>query len=390
MSVSTTHDFRATEDRLSAGVYAKRSLTLVRGAGALVWDDEGRQYIDCGAGYGVLNVGHCHPAVVEAVQQQAATMIACPEMFHNDQRAMLMEELAAVLPTGMSRIFLCNSGTEGTEAALKFARATTGRSEVVATMRGFHGRTMGALSATWEPHYRDPFGPLVPGFRHVAYNNLAALEEAVGPQTAAVIVEVVQGEGGVRPGTEAFLHGAEAACRRHGAMLIVDEVQTGFGRTGRLWAVDHFGIRPDLLVLAKSIAGGFPMGAVAIGERVGALGSGIHGSTFGGNPLACAAARATLRVVVDGGLPAQAATKGAWLLNELRQIKSQRIREVRGLGLMVGIEMRERVAPLVQALQARGVIVLNAGPSVIRLLPPLMISDNELQTAVVAIAEVVA
>ncbi|GAC1537899.1 MAG: aspartate aminotransferase family protein [Herpetosiphon sp.] len=390
MSVSTTHDFRATEDRLSAGVYAKRSLTLVRGAGALVWDDEGRQYIDCGAGYGVLNVGHCHPAVVEAVQQQAATMIACPEMFHNDQRAMLMEELAAVLPTGMSRIFLCNSGTEGTEAALKFARATTGRSEVVATMRGFHGRTMGALSATWEPHYRDPFGPLVPGFRHVAYNNLAALEEAVGPQTAAVIVEVVQGEGGVRPGTEAFLRGAEAVCRRHGAMLIVDEVQTGFGRTGRLWAVDHFGIRPDLLVLAKSIAGGFPMGAVAIGERVGALGSGIHGSTFGGNPLACAAARATLRVVVDGGLPAQAATKGAWLLNELRQIKSQRIREVRGLGLMVGLEMRERVAPLVQALQARGVIVLNAGPSVIRLLPPLMISDNELQTAVAAIAEVVA
>ncbi len=385
---TTTLDHQTREAQHTSGVYSKRPLTIVRGQGATLWDDMGRSYIDCAAGHGVANVGHCHPHVVQAIQAQAAQLITCQEALFNDQRAMLLEELTAVLPSGLDRVFLCNSGTEAVEAAIKFARVATRRTRIIATMRGFHGRTFGALSATWEAHYREPFAPLVPGFHHVPYNNLQALADAINGDTAAVLLEAVQGEGGVRLGSAEFLRGAQALCRERGVLLLLDEVQTGWGRTGALFACQHHDLEPDILIMAKAIAGGMPMGAVAFGARVGTIGAGLHGSTFGGNPLACAAARATLQVIGQEQLPEQAAVQGAWLLDQLRALPTRRVREVRGLGLMIGIELRERAAPYLQHLQDRGVLALPAGPNVIRLLPPLVITDAQLEQVVQTLGEV--
>ena len=377
-----------TEDRYGSGLYAKRPLTIVRGEGARVWDAEGREYIDCVGGQGAANLGHANPAVAEAIAAQARTIISLPEMFYNDRRAEVLARLASIAPAGMERVYLCNSGTEAVEAALKFARLVTGRKEVVATMRGFHGRTMGALSATWEKKYREPFEPLVPGFRHVAYNDLAALEAAVTSDTAAVILEVVQGEGGVRPGTADFLRGAQRLCRERGALLILDEIQTGFGRTGAMFASEHFGLEPDLLCVAKSMAGGLPMGAVLMGGRVGVLPPQVHGSTFGGNPLACAAAVAAIDYLESEKLPERAAELGAWFLARLGRLESPVVREVRGLGLMVGLELKQKVTPYLQALMAEGVLALPAGLTVMRFLPPLVISQAELAQAADAVERV--
>ncbi len=374
------------ESQHTSGLYTKRSIALVRGRGARVWDRDGNEYIDCVGGHGAANVGHCNPAVAEAITQQAQTLITCPEMFYNDRRAELMARLAAL--THMPRVFLCNSGAESIEAAIKMARLSTGRTEIVAAMRGFHGRTLGALSATWDKKYREPFEPLLPGFRHVAYNDVAALDSAVTDQTAAMILEVVQGEGGVRPGMAEFLWAAQRLCRERGALLIIDEVQTGFGRTGRMFAVEHFGLEPDVLCLAKSIAGGVPMGATLIGPRLGQLPPHVHGSTSGGNPLACAAALAAIDYLEAHHLPERAAELGAWFVDRLRQIESPLVREVRGLGLMIGIELKHKVAPYVQALIARGVLALPAGLTVLRFLPPLVIEQNDLACVVDAVAEV--
>ena len=375
----------ALENRHSSGVYGKRELVLRRGRGALVWDEEGRAYIDCVAGIGVANVGHCHPAVVAAVNEQAATLLTCPEIFYHEQRARLQAQLVAQLPAGLDRLFLCNSGAEAVEGALKFARLSTGRTQFVAAMRGFHGRSYGALSATYKKQYRQPFAPLVPGFRHVPFDNVERLEQAVNDETAAVLLEVVQGEGGVRPASADYFQAARRLCDRHGALLIVDEVQTGFGRTGRWFASEHVRVAPDLLCLGKAMGGGVPVGAVAIGARVGKLATGVHGSTFGGNPLACAAALATLRVLEEEGLVERAATAGAHLLRRLQALKSPLIREVRGLGLMIGIDMRTPAMGAVRALMNRGVLALTAGTTVIRLLPPLTVTAEQLETVTAAI-----
>ncbi|MBM4414575.1 MAG: aspartate aminotransferase family protein, partial [Chloroflexi bacterium] len=326
---TTNADIIAHEDVRTSGTYSKRGLAIVRGAGATLWDADGTQYIDCVGGQGSANLGHSHPAVVAAIQAQAATLMHCPEIFHNDQRAAYLDELGAALPAGLGRLFLCNSGTEAVEAAIKFARLHTGRSNIVATMRGFHGRTMGALSATYEPKYREPFEPLVPGVTHVPFNKIEALAAAVNDQTAAVLLEPVQGEGGVRPADPGYLKAAEEICCRHGALLLIDEVQTGFGRTGSLFACTHDGITPAVLILAKSIAGGVPMGAIAIHESLGGFAPASHGSTFGGNPLACAAARATLKAMIDGDLPAQAARKGAYIMAQLAARNLSKVREIR-------------------------------------------------------------
>jgi acetylornithine/LysW-gamma-L-lysine aminotransferase len=376
-----------TEQHHEVGLFVKRPIALVRGAGARVWDTEGRAYIDCVGGQGTANVGHCHPAVVAAIQEQAARLTICTEIFANDQRAAYLEALAAVLPFP-ARTYLCNSGTETSEAALKFARLLTGRTRTIAARRGFHGRTLGALSLTWEPKYRKPFEPLLEGITHVSYDDLDALAATVDDQTAAVMLEPVQGEGGVRPASSGYLAGAREICDRHGALLILDEVQTGFGRTGRLFALEHSGVTPDILTLAKSIGAGVPMGAVALHRRHGTLPSGSHGSTFGGNPLACAAALATLQVIQDEDLPRQAAEKGAWLREALQNIQTPAIREVRGQGLLIGIELKQRVPAVLRALIERGVLALPAGPNVLRLLPPLVITEAELQTVVTQIAEV--
>jgi acetylornithine/LysW-gamma-L-lysine aminotransferase len=381
-------DFRSIEEQYTSGVYTKRDLTIVRGEGALLWDDQGNEYLDCVGGQGAANLGHAHPKIVQAISEQATQLISCPEMFYNPLRATLSARLAEIAPGKMNRVFLCNSGTEAIEAAFKFARYTTGRRKIVATMRGFHGRTMGALSATWNKKYRDPFLPLVPDFEHVPYNNLERLERAIDDQTAAVVLEVVQGEGGVHLGTVEFLDGAQALCREQGALLILDEVQTGFGRTGKMFAAQHYGLEPDMMCLAKSIAGGIPMGAVLIGERVGELSSGIHGSTFGGNPLAMAASLAAINVLEDEKLPQRAAEMGEYLLERLHEINSPLIREIRGLGLMIGIEIKQKVAPYLQSLTDRAVLAQPAGLTVIRLLPPLVIRKEQIDRLLEALADV--
>jgi len=257
-------------------------------------------------------------------------------------------------------------------------------------MRAFHGRTYGSLSATFNKKYREGFEPLLPGFSHVAYNNIEALEKAVNDETAAVILEMVQGEGGVYPASAEYIQAARRICDERGALLIVDEIQTGFGRTGRMFAIQHFGVMPDLLTCAKSLAGGVPMGAVLIGRNVKNLTPGVHGSTFGGNPLSCAAANAALDVIQDEDLSGQAEAKGKYLMEKLKKIESPYIREVRGMGLMVGIEMKQKVAPYIKTLQEKRIIALNAGMTVIRLLPPLVITYDQIDHLVDVLTEVLA
>ncbi len=381
------HEILEIETRHGAGTYAKQPLVIVRGQGALLFDADGVEYLDCAAGHGVANLGHAHPKVAEALYKQASTLITLFESFPNDKRAALMKRLSSLVD-GLDRVFLCNSGTESVEAAFKFARISTGRKNIVAAMRAFHGRTYGALSATFNKKYREGFEPLVPGFSHVPYNNIEALEKAVNEETAAVILEVIQGEGGVYPATAEYIQAARQICDQRGALLIVDEIQTGFGRTGVLFAIQHFGVVPDLLACAKSIAGGVPMGAVLIGPNVKNLTPGVHGSTFGGNPLACAAALAALDVIEEENLARQALVKGAYMVDKLRRIESSNIREVRGKGLMVGIELKQKVAPYIKELQDKKIIALNAGMTVIRLLPPLVISYGQIDHLVDVLTDV--
>ena len=372
-----------------SGFNQKRPIALVRGKGARVWDAQGREYIDCIGGHGVAIVGHANPQVAEAVAAQARKLLVCPGSFCNDVRAELLAELVGIAPDGLARAFLCNSGAEAVEGALKIARLITGRKRFVAAMRGFHGRTLGALSVTWRREYRAPFEPLIPEVSFVPYNDVTALEEVLsGGDVAGVILEVVQGEGGVIPGKGEYLKEAQELCRKAGALFIVDEVQTGFGRTGRMFACEHCGLEPDLLCLAKGIAGGVPMGAVLIHERLGGMTPRRHGSTFGGSPLACAAALAAIRFIVKESLPQRAAELGAYFMEKLRGIDSPAIREVRGLGLMVGVELKERAGPYLSELAERGILALSAGATVIRFLPPLVISQKELDRVVEAFSEV--
>ncbi len=382
-----TNQIIEIENRHTSGVYAKQSIAIVRGQGASLFDAEDVEYLDCSSGHGVANLGHAHPKIAEAVSKQASTLITLFETFPNDQRALLMQKFAKLIP-GLDRVFFCNSGTESVEAALKFARISTGRKNIVATMRAFHGRTYGSLSATFNKKYREGFEPLVPGFSHVPYNNIEALEQAVTEETAAVILEVIQGEGGVYIVSTEYIQAARQICDARGALLIVDEIQTGFGRTGTMFAIEHFDVTPDLLACAKSLAGGVPMGSVLIGPNVRNLTTGVHGSTFGGNPLSCAAALAALQVIEEEDLPRQALVKGAYLMDKLHQIESPLIREVRGMGLMIGIELKQKSAPYIKALQERRIIALNAGMTVIRLLPPLVISYQQIDHLVDVLTEV--
>jgi acetylornithine/LysW-gamma-L-lysine aminotransferase len=366
------------ESKYTSGVSSKRPLAIVRGKGARVWDDSGREYIDCVGGQGTANVGHGNQVVADAIAEQARNLISLTEIFYNDKRAAVEEKLVQISPNHANRVYLCNSGAEAIETGIKLARYSTGRTGIVAFMRGFHGRTMGALSATWEPKYREPFQPLVPDFSHAPYDNLDKAREAITDKTAGVIVEVVQGEGGVRPGSMEFLRGLQDLCRERGAMLIVDEVQTGFCRTGKMFASEHYGLEGDFVCVAKSIAGGLPMGAVMIGERVKKLEPMIHGSTFGGNPLACAASIAAIGYMESENLAARATELGVYMRGRLERIESPLIREVRGLGLMIGVELKQKVTPYLMALMERGVLALPAGLNVLRLLPPLVIEKSDL------------
>lgn len=377
------------ETRHGAGVYAKQPITIVRGQGALLFDSTGTAYLDCTSGHGVANLGHAHPKVAAAIAEQATRLITLFETYPNDQRAALMLKLTSLTP-GLDRVFLCNSGTEAVEAALKFSRLSTGRTRILAAKRAFHGRTFGSLSATYAQRYRQGFEPLVPDFDHLTYNSIEALEAAMDERVAALILEVIQGEGGIYPATPEFLQAARRLCDQYGALLIFDEIQSGFGRTGKMFAYQHYGVQPDMVTCAKSLAGGVPMGAVLIGPRVRNLAPGVHGSTFGGNPLSSAAALAAIQAIEEEDLPRQAAEKGAYLMERLRRIPSPLIREVRGLGLMIGIELKHKVAPYLRALQGHRVLALNAGMNVIRLLPPLVITYEQLDWLLEALTTVLA
>ena len=363
------------------GCAPKRGPTFVRGSVATLWDEDGNEYIDCGASFGVGNLGHCNPAIVEAIEAQARELIHVGPVFGTTAKATFVEKLLSVAPRNLGRVFLSNSGSEAVEAAIKFARASTRRKKIIAAMRGFHGRTMGALSATWRKDFREPFEPLVPGFEHVPFNDIEALQKAVDHDTAAVILEAVQGEGGVHVASPEYLPAAREACDRTGALLILDEVQTGMGRTGRLFAVERWGVEPDLLTLAKSLAGGVPIGATLATEDVERAFQGSHNSTFGGNPLACAAATAAIGYTVRERLWERADHLGTIGVEKLRGLEAPSVREVRGLGLMIGIELRGKAAPVLQALQEEGVLAIGGGSSVVRLLPPLVIPEDQWSSA---------
>jgi LysW-gamma-L-lysine/LysW-L-ornithine aminotransferase len=368
---------------------ASPRLTLVRGRGARLWDEAGRSYVDLGATHGVGNLGANPPEVVRAIEAQAKELLYLGSGYANPVRTAFVDRLLSLLPTSFGSVFLSNSGTEAAEAALKIARSATGRTKIVGAMRGFHGRTLGALSATWRRDLREPFEPLVPGFVHVPFNDVAALEEAVDESTALVLLEPVQGEGGVHVASEEFLRSARSVTERTGALLAFDEVQTGLGRTGRLFAFEHWGVVPDLLLLAKSLAGGLPIGATVVASDVVPRFRGSHHSTFGGNPLVCAAGSAALDYIVRERLPERAERLGKHGLERLSSLSPEKVREVRGLGLMIGVEFREKVAPYLEKLESRGFLAISAGSTVMRLLPPLVISDEDWEAGLSAIGEVV-
>ncbi len=385
-------DFMRMEGQHSPGLYPKRDMVLTEGSGALVKDIEGREYIDCMAGHGVASIGHGNPSLVQAITRQASKLITCPGTFYNDTRAQLLEKLVQIAPPGLNRAFLCNSGTEAVEAAIKFARLTTGKTGFICAMKGFHGRTLGALSATHNPKYRTPFAPLVPGFRYVPYNKFQRLEEAVEQSElpiAGIILEPVQGEGGVHIGDADYFRQVRELCDAKNIMLIIDEVQTGFCRTGKWFGVEHLGIVPDMMCIAKAMAGGLPMGGVLCADKIEVL-MGAHGTTFGGNPLACAAASATIDVMRENRLWEQAEEKGRYLVQKLQAVHSPKVRDIRGKGLMIGIELKEKVKPYLTALLSEGVLALPAGATVLRLLPPLTIEYPQLDTVIEKIQKVLA
>lgn len=381
----------ALETEHDSGVYNKQPIVMVRGEGSYVWDSEGNRYLDCMVGIGVGNLGHGHPAVVEAIQQQASQLMVMPQTFPNDKRAEFLSELVSVLPAGLDRVFLCNSGTEAVEAAMKFSITATGRHKFIACKRGFSGRSLGAVSLTWEPKYRSPFEPLIGPVEFIGFGDIEALRAALDDQTAAVLFEPVQGEGGVRPADAEFVRAARELTREKGALLIMDEIQTGFCRTGKFFAIEHFGVVPDGITLAKGIANGVPAGAfVTTHEVADKMPKGGHGTTFGGNPLAMAAGLAVIRTMKQERIWEQAAEKGEYFRQKLREINSPKIRDVRGLGLMIGVELKEKSAPYLSALAKAGVLALQASPLVVRFLPALTISYQDIDLAVEAFAKVLA
>jgi acetylornithine/LysW-gamma-L-lysine aminotransferase len=369
------------ENNTLADIYFKRPIVITKGKGATLWDITGREYIDCMGAYGVCIVGHCHPKVVKAIQRQASTLISCHNSLYNDSRARFLQKLINATPVELTRVFLSNSGTEAIEAALKIARKHTGKTEIIAFMGGYHGKTFGSLSATWNKKYRIPFEPLVPHFKHVPFGRSERVEKAITNDTAAILVEPIQGEGGVKIPPPSFLNDLQRICNEHNILLICDEVQTGFGRTGTLFASEQFNVVPDILCLAKAVGGGVPIGATIAKENVmSSLKIGDHSSTFGGNPLAAAAAEAALDVVISEKLPQRAVKLGTYFMDRLHELnqKYQIIREVRGMGLMIGMQFRFEVLNIILRLLDHGIIVLDAGRNVLRFLPPLVISKDQI------------
>jgi acetylornithine/LysW-gamma-L-lysine aminotransferase len=386
------YDIINFENRLMANVFAKRPLVITRGEGALVWDIKDKEYIDCMGSYGVALLGHSHPKVVAAVCKQAETLISCHASLYNSKRTEFLQKLMSITPTGLNKAFLSNSGAESVECALKLARKFTGKPEIIAVMGGYHGKTMGALSATWDKKYRQPFQPLVPEFKHVPPDNLEKLADAITDKTAAVLLEPIRGEGGVRVPPDGFLQGARELCDEKNVLLILDEVQTSFGRTGKLFACEHWGVTPDVMCLAKPFAGGLPIGITVAKEDVMAsLKIGEHSSTFSGSPLVCAAACAAIDVLVKDKLAERAATLGGYFKAKLEELQAKYniVKEVRGLGLMLGMEFRYEVRNIILKTMDRGVLVLDAGRNVLRFLPPLVIEKEQIDKTILVLEEVI-
>ena len=391
-------DITDLDKRYVMATYSRLPVAIVRGQGARVWDAQGRQYLDFLAGIAVNGLGHCHPKVVAAIREQAGLLMHTSNLYYTEQQPKLAEML--VQWSDFDRVFLCNSGTEANEAAIKLARkwgkrSSDGKFEIVTALGSFHGRTMGALTATAQAKYRESFAPLVPGFRHVAYNDAQALRQAVTEATCAVMLEPVQGESGVHPATQEYLQAARVACDEVGALLIFDEVQTGLGRTGKLFAYEHYGVIPDVMALAKTLGGGFPIGAcLARGEAANVFQPGDHAATFGGNPLACAAAMAALSAIHEEGLVENARDVGEYFQGKLRAMRNaecgMRNAEVRGLGLMIAIEFEEPVAKAVAAACLENGLIINAiGENIIRFLPPLVVTKEEVDQAVGILASAI-
>ncbi|MFC4359821.1 aspartate aminotransferase family protein [Halobium salinum] len=372
-------------------VFSEKPIEIGRGEGVHLYGSDGTEYLDLGASYAVAAVGHCHPKVVEAVQEQAAELLYVQGSYPVAARTELYEKLAALGPGDADNVWLCNSGTEANEAAMKFARAATGREKIIATKRGFHGRTMGALAMTWKGKYKAPYEPLAGGVEFVSYGDAAELREAVDDETAAVFLEPVQGEGGIHAADAGYLQAAREATEEAGAALVFDEIQTGVGRTGHLWACEGAGVEPDVLTTAKGIASGLPLGATLCADWI-AEEHGDHGSTFSGGPVACAAANATLDVVVEEDLPTHAGDVGSYLVESLETAVEEGdlpVREVRGEGLMVGVEVKRGANRLLRDLALeQQVLALPAGRSVVRLLPPLVLDQAGADRAVDALVEV--
>jgi predicted acetylornithine/succinylornithine family transaminase len=361
-----------------------RDLVLVRGKGSRLWDADGREWLDFAAGIAVNGFGYGDRQIVAAVKRQAERLMHASNLFHTEPASALAERLVRL--AFPSKVFFTNSGTEAWEGAMKFARRIgkeAGRTEYVAFEHSFHGRSMGALSTTWTAKYREPFEPLVPGVRFVPRGELQAAAAAVSEKTAAVMIEPVQGEGGIRPAAPEFLRGLQALCRERGALLVFDEIQCGLGRTGKMFAYQHSGVVPDVLTLAKPLAGGLPMGAILLRESLApALQVGDHGTTFGGNPVCAAAALAVLDHLEAPGFLDGVAARGAYLMRGLKKLgraHEDKVAEVRGLGLMVGVELRGEAAPVLTGLREKGILATKAGDKVLRLLPPLIIKRGEIR-----------
>ncbi|MCK5803672.1 MAG: aspartate aminotransferase family protein, partial [Lentisphaeria bacterium] len=367
---------------------------LVRGEGARVWDDAGVRYLDFCLGISVCNLGHCHPRVTAAIQEQAGTLLHVSNLYFNDKQPKLADKIANHSFGG--RVFFCNSGAEANEGLIKFARKwghEEGRFEIVAMEDSFHGRTLATLAATGRAKYRQGFAPDMPGFTFASFNDLASVEEQIGAETVAVLCEPVQGEGGIIPAEPEFLEGLRALCDDRGLLLLFDEVQCGMGRTGKMFAHQHYGVIPDGMSMAKALGNGFPMGAFELQEKYNdVLVPGTHASTFGGTPIACAAGIAVFEAFEEEGIlgNANAMAEKLWAGLEALAEKHDCIKEVRGLGLMIGIDMTTPVKGVLAAAKERGLLALSAGETVLRLLPPLTVTAAEVAEALAILDQAIA
>lgn len=372
--------------------FGYRGLRIRRAERQYVWGDDGRRYLDMHTGHGVAFLGHRNPYVVGALIQQLDTFMTASTSFDTDVLHEVLNLLELIAPAGLDRVAFLNSGAEAIEFALKLAKKHTGRKGFTAFKGSFHGRTFGALSVTWNPRYRQPFQPLMPDVRFGTFNDTSSIDNVIDEETAAVIVEPVQGEGGVRPATKDFMMALQKRVRSVGALLIVDEVQAGFGRTGRVWAYQHFGIEPDIVAAGKALGGGFPVSAVFTRAEIAeSLSKGDHGSTYGGNPLALAAVKGAVEAFIKDNVLDKARTMGKALIDALEDsLKGLRtVREVRGLGLMIGAALRVRAGGAVMCAQGKGLLSLTAGTTVLRLLPPYLINEEDVSEAARIVSECV-